>query len=115
MRRFVIFAAACTALIGALLALLVLVFPGDEVRRALITSAAVALVVQLVAFAVARAMAQRNVIAGWGIGVALRFGALGVLALVAAPGLGLPLTASLLGLAVFLFVSTLIEPLFLKS
>jgi len=31
------------------------------------------------------------------------------------PRLGLPLSASLLGLATFLFVSTLIEPLFLKT
>jgi hypothetical protein len=86
------------------------------VRRALGISAAVAFVVQMAAFLVVREMARRkNVMAGWGIGIALRFGALVIFALVAVPRLELPLSASLLGLATFLFVSTLIEPLFLKT
>jgi hypothetical protein len=76
----------------------------------------VAFVVQVAAFLVVREMGRRkNVMAGWGIGIALRFGALVIFALVAVPRLGLPLSASLLGLATFLFVSTLIEPLFLRT
>jgi hypothetical protein len=59
-------------------------------------------------------MARRNVMAGWGIGVALRFVALAIFALAVVPRLGLPVVI-LLGLATFLFVSTLIEPLFLKQ
>ncbi len=115
-KRSLLFAVACAALIGALWAILVLLFTEDAVRRALGISAAIAFVVQMIAFFIARAFARRNnVIAGWGLGVALRFVALAIFALVAVPRLGLPLSASLLGLAVFLFVSTLIEPLFLKT
>ena len=79
-------------------------------------AAPTAFIVQLIAFLIARAMARRNnVMAGWGIGILLRFAALFLFALVAVPRLGLPVSASLLGLAAFLFVSTLIEPLFLKQ
>jgi hypothetical protein len=115
MKKTLSFAVACAAIIGALWLILVLVFTEDMVQRALGISAAVAFLVQMVAFFIARSFARRkNVIAGWGIGVALRFVALAIFALVAAPRLGLPLAASLLGLATFLFVSTLIEPIFLK-
>jgi len=114
--RELIFPVACAALIAAIWAILSLVFSEPDVRRALTIAAPLALVVQLVAFFVVRAMARRkNVIAGWGIGIALRFSALVILALVAVPKLDLPLSASLLSLATFLFVSTLIEPLFLKT
>jgi hypothetical protein len=115
-KRALSFAAACAATIGAAWAIGVLMFTDPAVRRALHIAAAVGFVIQMVAFLVAREMARRgNVIAGWGIGVALRFGALAIFALVAVPRLGLPLAASLVGLATFLFISTLIEPLFLKS
>lgn len=116
MKRTVLFAAACAGAIGVLLLVMVFVVQDATVRRALAVSAAVAFVVQCLAFLAARGMAQRkNVMAGWGIGIALRFGALVLFALVVVPTLGLPLSASLLGLATFLFVSTLIEPLFLKT
>ena len=116
MKRVLQFTVACAALIGALWAVLVLVMTGTMVQRALSLSAATAFIVQMAAFLVARTMAQRkNVMAGWGIGIALRFGALLIFALIVVPRLGLPLSTSLLGLATFLFVSTLIEPLFLKT
>ena len=116
MKRSLLFTLACAAIIGALWAILVMLFTESAVRRALGVTATIAFFVQVVAFEVARAMARRkNVMAGWGIGVALRFVALAVFALVAVPRLGLPLAASLLALAMFLFVTTLIEPLFLKT
>lgn len=116
MKRTLLFTAACAAMIGALWVVLVLIFTDTVVRRALAISAAVAFIVQVAAFLVVREMARRkNVMAGWGIGIALRFGALVIFALVAVPRFGLPLATSLLGLATFLFVSTLIEPLFLKT
>lgn len=116
MKRALLFSAACAGAIGALLVILVLIFPDPIVRRALTIGAAVAWIVQIVAFLVARGMARRkNVMAGWGIGIALRFSALVIFALVVVPRAGLPLSASLLGLATFLFISTLIEPLFLKT
>ncbi len=116
MKRVLQFAAACGALIGTIWALMQALFTEPTVRRALGITAVLAFVVQLVAFLVVRAMARRkNVIAGWGIGVLLRFVVLAIFALVAVPRLNLPLSASLLALATFLFVSTLIEPLFLKT
>ena len=116
MNREQVFPLACAALIGAIWAILTLVFTEPDVRRALTIAAPIALVVQLVAFFIVLAMARRkNVIAGWGIGITLRFAALLIFGLVAVPKLNLPLAPALLGLATYLFVSTLIEPLFLKS
>ena len=116
MNREHVFPLACAALIGAIWAILSLVFTEPDVRRALKTGALLAFAVQLVAFLIVRAMARRQqVIAGWGIGITLRFAALFIFGLVAVPKLNLPLAPSLLGLATYLFVSTLIEPLFLKT
>jgi hypothetical protein len=116
MRRSVLFAAACAAAIGAAWAIAVLLFKDTTSRRALGIAAVVAFVVQMVAFGIARAFARRqNVIAGWGIGIALRFVVLIGFGLVVVPVLALPMAPALMSLAMFLFVSTLIEPLFLKT
>jgi hypothetical protein len=114
MKRFTGFALASLTIIGASLALLLAFFTEPRERRALRVGAGFAFVVQLAAFSVARFMARRNVIAGWGLGVAMRFLALGIFALAVVPRLDLSLTAGLVGLALFLFLSTLVEPLFLK-
>lgn len=115
MKRFAGFLAACLTVIAGALALLSLVYGQADERRALWIGAGYAMVVQLAAFAVARLMSSRNVMAGWGLGVVLRFGALALYALLVAPRLDLPLTAALLGLAVYLFLTTLVEPLFLAK
>jgi hypothetical protein len=59
-------------------------------------------------------VARDNVMAGWGLAVLLRFGVVFAMAF-AAPAAGLPLGVTLTSLVVFLFLSTLIEPLFLKQ
>ena len=116
MNRELLFPVVCAALIGGIWVILALVFQDPDVQRTLAISALLAFVVQLVAFLIVRAMARRkNVIAGWGIGIVLRFAALLIFGLVVVPRLNLPLTPSLLGLATYLFVSTLIEPFFLKT
>jgi hypothetical protein len=116
MKRSLLFAAACAVTIGAAWVIAVLLFKDTTSRRALGIAAIVAFVVQMVAFGIARAFARRqNVIAGWGIGIALRFVVLLAFGFLAVPAFGLPMASSLLGLAMFLFVSTLIEPLFLKT
>jgi hypothetical protein len=115
-KRSLLFALACAATIGALWGILVLLFTEAAARRALGITATIAFFVQVMAFLVARAMAQRkNVMAGWGIGVVLRFVVLAVFALVAVPAWSLPLAPALMSFAMFLFVTTLIEPLFLKT
>ena len=79
-------------------------------------AALVAFVVQMISFFIAREFARRqNVMAGWGLGIALRFLVLLLFGFIAVPSLGVPMSSSLLGLATFLFVTTLIEPLFLKT
>lgn len=116
MKRTIFFAVTCVAVIAVVSVLAVVLFPGAVSRQALGIAAGVALVVQVIAFLIAREFARRqNVMAGWGIGIILRFVVLILFGLVAVPKFGLPLGSSLLGLATFLFVSTLIEPLFLKS
>ena len=116
MRRSFFFAAACAAAIGAAWAIAVLLFKDTTSRRALGIAAVVSFVAQMVAFGIARAFARRqNVIAGWGIGIALRFVVLIGFGLVVVPVLALPMAPALMSLAMFLFVSTLIEPLFLKT
>ena len=95
--------------------ILTLVYPGEPARRAIVASAVVAFVVQLVAFAIARRAAQRsNAVAGWGLGALLRMMVFALYALVLVKALGLVSTPALISLAVFLFVSTLVEPLLLN-
>jgi hypothetical protein len=94
--------------------LLSLVFHGPGDARAIELSAVVAIVVQLVAFAVAVTRPPKEAIIGRGIGSLLRFGTLVVYAVLVAKVLLLPLSPALVGLAAFFFLTTLIEPLFLK-
>lgn len=90
-----------------------LVYGGAAERRAVLLSAAVAFVVQLPAFAIARRTAGVNVFAGWGMGALLRFVTLGIYAFLVVGPMALPSGAALLSLATFFFVSTLVEPLLL--
>lgn len=90
---------------------LLLVYPGEAGQRAIVTSALLALAIQLVAFVILRLFKGRNIVAGWGIGALLRFGGLGLYALFATRALGLDMNTALVSLACFLFLSMLIEPL----
>jgi hypothetical protein len=94
--------------------LFTIVYPGVDARRAIVTSAGVAYVVQLGAFVLARSTAGTNPFAGYGLGVLLRFVTLGLYALVFVPRLALPSMPALVSLATFFFVSTLVEPPLLK-
>jgi hypothetical protein len=109
-----LYALAATALIALLGWLLTLAFPGPQDAAAIRLSAIVAIVVQLVAFAVTKSLVRRHVIAGWGAGSLIRFMTLVVYALLAVKVLGVAPVAALVSLATFLFLSTLIEPLFLR-
>ncbi|MGH7633331.1 MAG: hypothetical protein ACRENC_06345 [Gemmatimonadaceae bacterium] len=115
MRKVAIFAVASLVLIALAGWLLTLAFPTASDQHAIVVSAVVAYVVQLVSFAIARAWAATNVIAVWGLGMLFRFVVLAIYALLGARVLGLPLAAALVSLAAFFFVSTLLEPVLLKS
>jgi hypothetical protein len=113
-KRFAAFAAACLTIIGLAGLVLFWIYGDAASRRALWIGGLIAFVVQLATFAAARLMARRNPVAGWGIGVVIRFVVLAVYGLVGARALDLPLTPALLSTATFLFLSTLVEPLFLQ-
>ena len=81
--------------------------------RAVQASAWVAFGVQTFAFVVARLVARQQLLAGWGLGVALRFVSVLVWGLLGVKAMGLPSSPALLSLVVFYFASTLVEPLFL--
>lgn len=93
---------------------LTLALTGVGAASAIGISATVAVVVQIAAFAVTTMMAPKNVIAAWGAGALARMLTLFVYALVAVKVLGLPAVPALISLAIFLFLSTLLEPLFLR-
>jgi len=105
-----LFALATLALIALSYPLLRMGFPMSRDVAALRTSALLAFAIQIVTFAIARVMARRNMIVGWGIGAALRLLALTIYALLVAPSLGLPRASALVSFAIFLFLSMLIEP-----
>ena len=91
-------------------ALLSIPFSASVERQAIAASGVIAVVVQLFAFVIARMMSGPNFMAGWVIGIALRFVALVAYAFVCVKMLGMPATAALISLVTFLFVSTLVEP-----
>jgi heme/copper-type cytochrome/quinol oxidase subunit 4 len=90
-------------------------FPTAADRHAIVVSAIIAYVVQMIAFAIARGWAATNVVAGWGLGMLIRFVVLALYALVGVKVLGLATTSALVSLAAFFFASTLAEPVLLKS
>ncbi|MBX3173536.1 MAG: hypothetical protein KF709_03945 [Gemmatimonadaceae bacterium] len=89
--------------------------PEPELARAVWSSAVIALGVQVLAFAVARPFVATNPIAGWGLGSLIRFAVVMVHAFVGVKVLGLQSGPALLSLVGFLFVTMLVEPLFLKQ
>jgi hypothetical protein len=109
------FALASLALIAVAALALTLVFRGPGDSRAIYISAAVAFLSQIAVFPAVRKLTAKNLTAGWGLGSLVRFGTLGVYTLVASLALNLPMTAALVSLALFYFLSMVIEPLFLRS
>ena len=108
------YALVTIALIAIAAWLLTLALTDAGAASAIGISATVAIVVQIAAFAVTARMAPTNVIAAWGAGALARMLTLFVYALLAVKVFGLPAVPALISLAVFLFLSTLLEPLFLR-
>ena len=109
-RGLALYGLACVVAIGLAAALFVVYYAAPLERRAVVISAIVALVIQLIAFAIARLMAGRgNAIAGWAAGALICFTSLIAYGFVSR-ALGLPSNAALLSLATFFFLTELIEP-----
>jgi hypothetical protein len=113
-RGWTLYATSAIALIVTTGWLLTLGFTGPRDATAIGLSAVVATVVQLAAFTVTRALAARHLVAGWGAGSLMRLATLGIYAVLAVKVVGVAPVAALVSLATFLFLSTLIEPLFLR-
>lgn len=113
-----VFAAASGATIALVALVLALVFVGTPDRRAVAVSAGIAIVVQCIAFVLARRATRapgRPIIAAWAVGIVLRFLVLAVYALLVVRAWQLAPTAALVSLAIFFFLSTLLEPWLLRS
>ncbi len=108
-------AAQVTLVVAAALIMQRLVWTDPASAGAVRASAWLAVVVQLFTFAIAMLVARTQVIAGWGLGVLLRFATVAFWGFVGAEALGLPPTPALMSLVVFFFVSTLVEPIFLNA
>jgi hypothetical protein len=114
-KAFALFALASIAIVLVVGWVLTFVWPSTEAMRAIRTSAEVAVAVQLLAFAIARlSRGSQNTVAAWGLGTLLRVAVLVVYALVLVKAFGLLGTPALVSLALFFFLSTLVEPLLLN-
>ena len=109
------FAIASFAAIGIAAAGLSMVFKGPGDGQAILISAVLAYLTQLAAFPAVRKLTASNLMIGWALGSLVRIGTLLVYTLVGALALKLAMTAALVSLALFYFVSMVIEPLFLRS
>jgi len=113
MKAFTRFALLLVALLAITYLLLSMGFRSAEERRALLISAWLAGTVQMLGFILIQMLGRGNALIGWAMGIILRGTVLVAYGLLAARTLGLPLTAALVGFAVFLFVSMLLESILL--
>ena len=115
LRSVFLFTLAQALLIAVIaMVLMRLVWTDDAAARAIQASAWLAVAVQVVTFAIARLVSRENVMAGWGLGVLLRFAVVAFWAFLGVKALGLVETPALMSLVTFFFASTLIEPIFLN-
>lgn len=82
-------------------------------RKTVLVSGAVAIVVQMSAFALARGLRHRQLMLGWGLGSVLRVIALVLYAVIAVGPWRAPAAPALLSFVGMLFVTTVVEPIFL--
>jgi hypothetical protein len=95
--------------------LLSFVFRDQAAWTAIWISGLVAVAVQMAAFSLSRAAGQANLAARLGAGALIRLFSLVAYALIVVFVLKLPTAPALVSLAAFFFLSTLIEPLLIKS
>ena len=113
MKRGPAFAAVAAILIFGGAWGITLLKPGPEMARAVWTSAVIAFGTQLLTFAIARPFLAKNPVAGWGLGSIVRLAVLSIYAFVGTSALGLASGPALFSFAAFLFITMLVEPLFL--
>ena len=89
---------------------------GPGTRQAIVLAAAIAYVLQLVAFGILLAVRDQTHVfmAGWLAGMLLRFGAVGACLYWASRTSAVPRAPLVLGLVGFVFLLLLLEPVFLR-
>lgn len=102
------------AVIIAALAGVVSMFVIGVGRQAVWASASLAFVVQMVAFMVVRMLPVEQMMLGWGLGAVLRLVSVVLWGVFLAKVWRAPIAAGLVSYAGFLFVTTVVEPVFLK-
>ena len=110
--RYAMATVGVVLLVGVLFSL---VFRGPGDALAIWISAAVSVAVQLVAFPLGRLAGVNNVMARMGTGAILRLLTIVVYALLVAKVFMLPLPAALVSMAAYFFLTTLLEPVLIKS
>lgn len=113
MRGFAEYAIGCILII-AIVGAIAWTLATPAGRHMVIVSAALALGIQLVAFTVARLLQRRNLLLGWGLGSMLRVVAVVLYALLAARVWQASIAPALISFVAFLFLTTIVEPVFLK-
>ncbi len=113
MRAVSAFAVTAFALIGLAALIVGRFFPSPGDVEAIWISGVVAFGVQLLTFALLKLAGPANVIAAWGVGMAVRLVTLLVYMLLIVSAFGLSENAPLF-LAIFLFVTSVVEPLLLS-
>jgi hypothetical protein len=112
-KRLVLFALASAVLIVGLALVLGRFYTSPAEHRAIQISALAAFAVQFATFAMVMFARGTNVFPAWGVGVLLRFGTLAAFAFLVVKGMALPFAPALISLALFFFVTTLVEPVLL--
>jgi hypothetical protein len=112
MRATAAFGAAAAVLIAVAAAVLAQIYGTPDEVRSIVVSAVVAFGVQLLTFALLKLAGPKNVMAAWGVGALVRLVTLVVYMVVIVSAVGLSANAPLF-LAVFLFLTMVIEPLLL--
>ena len=108
-RALALYGLACVVIIGLCGGVFTAVFATTAERQAVWVSGGVALVVQMVAFAIARLLAEKgNGFAGWGLGAVICLLSLVVYGLLGR-AFGLPQNAALISLATYYCLTELIE------
>ncbi|MFI5250661.1 MAG: hypothetical protein ACHQTF_11860 [Gemmatimonadales bacterium] len=113
--QLLLFAVVSGVVIGLAGVLFALAYSTGAGRRAIVASAVLAWVAQAMAFAIAWRLRTWNVMAAWTLGMILRLVVLVLYGLVGVRALSVYPEAALVSMAVFFFLSTLIEPWFLRS
>jgi hypothetical protein len=116
-RSWIGFVLVLAVVCGGSAALAATVSTDPLVIRAVTTSAAVAAAVQLAGFGAAKWMlgSKQGLFVAWGGAMAVRFVSLGVYALLVYKKLGLVPAPALITFAGLLMVTSIVEPLFLRT